>query len=48
MDTVVLRNMIGIATKKKKKKEPYLNKGIVDKLPLVLFLSQLISYQTEP
>lgn len=53
MDTVVLRNTIGIATKKKKKRPPkknqhYLNKGIVNKLSLVLFLSQLISYQTEP
>ena len=39
-DTVVLRNMIGIATKKKKhtqKKKPHLNKGIVDKLSLVLY-----------
>lgn len=43
MDTVVLRNMIGIATKKKNTKKPnqkkktHLNKGIVDKLSLILF-----------
>lgn len=50
MDTVVLRNTIGIATHKKatQQNQHYLNKGIVDKLSLVLFLSQLISYQTEP